>query len=76
MTAPKITYHASGEDRVGPYQTYMVRIDGDRLGWVRQVGPGAWCATDTYLVAVRGTMKSRKNAVATLLRRRAKRDTP
>lgn len=51
---------------------YVVYRDGDRIGFVRKVGPGAWAATDTYLVDLRGAYATRGKAVDAILRRRAR----
>jgi len=54
---------------VGEGGEYILFADDDRIGFVRSIGPGAWAATDTYLVGLRGTFKTRKRAVAALVRR-------
>ena len=43
---------------------YIVCLDGDRIGFVRQVGRG-WAATDTYLVGLRGTRPTRATSRGT-----------
>lgn len=67
-TPPKITFRKP-TDHSDPTIVYA---DDDRLGFVRQIGPATWAATDTYLVGLRGTYSTRARAVAALLRRKAK----
>ncbi len=67
MPNPKITYRPSDE-----HGTTIVFADGDRLGFVRQVGRGKWVATDTFLTALRGSMKTKAGAVKALKRRSAR----
>jgi len=62
---PKIAFRPQDEGG------YIVFMDGDRLGFVRQVG-GEWAATDTYHKPLRSSYETRKRAVAALLRRHAK----
>lgn len=71
MSEPKVTFR----DYPGSDET-IVYCGDERLGFVRQVGRTEWAATDTYLVALRGTYKTRMRAVDALLRRKAKSSTP
>jgi hypothetical protein len=50
---------------------YIVFIEGDRIGFVREVGH-SWYATDSEFVALRGVYKTRLTASKWLLRRHMK----
>jgi hypothetical protein len=65
LNAPKLTYQRTDAGET------IVSANGDRLGFVRNSG-GEWFATDTYFVGLRGSYRTRKLAVAALLRRKAK----
>lgn len=47
---------------------YLVRFDGDRIGFVRQEDDGRWKAVDSYMAWTR-KYKTRARAGAALLKR-------
>jgi hypothetical protein len=48
--------------------SYVVKHDGDRIGFVRQEADGRWKAVDTYMAWMR-RYKTRARAGAALLKR-------
>lgn len=68
MSEPRITFRKPTEAG----DETIVYADDDRLGFVRQIGPATWAATDTYFLGLPRTYSTRQRAVAALLRRKAR----